>query len=164
MESSVKAVFVQRKVNGGCCVRKGIIRPLVICIFQKDNSILVSEGYDPIKGKFYRPIGGGIEFGERSSEALIREVSEEIDAAIYNLQFLGTIENIFTFNGDTGHEIVQVYDASFINTSIYTKDCFEGKEDDGTSFKVMWKSIAEIQNEQLRLVPEGLLDLIKTMP
>lgn len=40
-------------------MRKVIIRPLVICIFQKDNSILVAEGYDPIEDKFHRPIGGG---------------------------------------------------------------------------------------------------------
>ncbi|MEK3765992.1 hypothetical protein [Solibacillus sp. FSL K6-4121] len=27
-------------------MKKGIIRALVICIFQKDDSILVAEGYD----------------------------------------------------------------------------------------------------------------------
>lgn len=58
-------------------MRKGIIQPLVICIFQKDDSILVAEGYDPVKKDyFYRPIGGGIEYGEKSSDALIREVDE----------------------------------------------------------------------------------------
>lgn len=143
-------------------MRKGIIRPLVICIFQKDHSILVSEGYDSIKGDYYyRPIGGGIEFGEKGSEALIREVDEEIEAAISNLQYLGTIENIFTFEGNTGHEIVQVYDAAFVDTSYYNKGSFVGKEDNGKTFKVMWKSLTDFQNGQLRLVPETLLELIK---
>lgn len=52
-------------------MRKGIIRPLVICPFQKNSRILVAEGFDESKGNFfYRPIGGGIEFGESSSAAL----------------------------------------------------------------------------------------------
>ena len=60
-------------------MKKGIIRALVICIFQKDDSILVAEGYDPVKGEnFYRPIGGGIEYGEKSTEALMREVREKL--------------------------------------------------------------------------------------
>ncbi|UOK56723.1 hypothetical protein MGI18_18195 [Bacillus sp. OVS6] len=51
-------------------MRKGIIRPLVICPFQKNSRILVAEGFDESKGIFYRPIGGGIEFGGSSSAAL----------------------------------------------------------------------------------------------
>lgn len=143
-------------------MKKGIIRPLVICIFQKDDSILVAEGYDSVKGEYYyRPIGGGIEYGEKSAEALIREVQEEIETDIFNLKYLGTVENIFTFNGEVGHEIVQVYDASFVDISFYTEDLFEGKEDDGKIFKIMRLPISKFQNGELRLVPDGLLDLIK---
>ncbi|MFC0417778.1 NUDIX hydrolase [Cytobacillus solani] len=143
-------------------MKKGIIRPLVICIFQKDDSILVAEGYDSVKGDYYyRPIGGGIEYGEKSAEALIREVQEEIETDIFNLKYLGTLENIFTFNGEVGHEIVQVYDASFVDFSFYTEDLFEGKEDDGKIFKIMRLPISKFQNGELRLVPDGLLDLIK---
>ena len=142
-------------------MKKGIIRPLVICIFQNDESILVAEGYDPVKGDYYyRPIGGEIEYGEKSAEALIREVREEIEADIFNLKYLGTVENIFTFSGELGHEIVQVYDASFIDTSFYTEELFEGKEDDGKIFKIKRLPIRKFQNGELRLVPEGLLDLI----
>ena len=143
-------------------MKKGIIRALVICIFQKDDSILVAEGYDPVKGEyFYRPIGGGIEYGEKSAEALIREIREEIDTEIFNLNYLGTVENIFTFNGEVGHEIVQVYDADFVDSIFYTEALFEGKEDDGNIFKIMRLPISRFQNGELRLVPEGLLDLIK---
>ena len=143
-------------------MKKGIIRALVICIFQKDDSILVAEGYDPVKGEyFYRPIGGGIEYGEKSAEALIREVREEIDTEISNLTYIGTVENIFTFNGEVGHEIVQVYDADFVDSIFYTEALFEGKEDDGSIFKIMRLPISRFQNGELRLVPEGLLNLIK---
>ncbi|MCA9941424.1 MAG: NUDIX domain-containing protein, partial [Anaerolineales bacterium] len=57
------------------------IRPLVICLFRHKNHILVMEGYDPVKQQtFYRPLGGGIEFGEHSAIALRRELREELGA------------------------------------------------------------------------------------
>ncbi|WP_237582612.1 NUDIX hydrolase [Pontibacillus yanchengensis] len=134
---------------------------MAICIFQYDEKILVAEGYDNVKGDyFYRPVGGGIEYGEKSSDTLKREVREEISAEITDIEFLGTIENIFTFNGEVGHEIVQVYDASFEDFSFYSVDSFEGIEDNGETFKVFWKPKQSFQNNQLRLVPEALLELI----
>ena len=85
------------------------IRALAICIFSHNGKILVFEGYDPLKDEiFYRPLGGGIEFGERSEEAIHRETMEEIDAEVKDLVYLGALENIFVFNGEPGHEIVQV--------------------------------------------------------
>lgn len=74
---------------------------------------------------------------------------------------MGTVENIFTFNGEIGHEIVQVYDAAFVDISFYTEELFEGNEDDGKIFKIMRLPISKFQNGELQLVPEGLLDLIK---
>jgi 8-oxo-dGTP pyrophosphatase MutT (NUDIX family) len=142
-------------------MKKGIIRPLVICLFKNNGSILVAEGYDSVKGEnYYRPIGGGIEYGELSTDALIREVKEEIGADIYNLKFLGTVENIFTYNGDIGHEIVMIYDATFVDTSFYRTNSFEGKEDDGTIFKLIWYPLSEFKKGKLRLVPENLLELV----
>ncbi|ASK63814.1 DNA mismatch repair protein MutT [Virgibacillus phasianinus] len=142
-------------------MRKGIIRPLVICIFQKDNSILVAEGYDSVKKNyFYRPIGGGIEFGETSSAALAREIEEEVGAAIDHLEYIGTVENLFKFNGETGHEIVFVYDAKFVDTGLYEKGSFIGKEDNGATYKAMWKPLTEFGKGKLRLVPDALLNLI----
>lgn len=89
-----------------------------ICLFRNDDLILVAEGFDEVKGEFYyRPIGGKIEFGETSAQAIQREVLEEIEANIHNLNYIGTIENIFTYNGDLGHEVVFVYDAEFVDKS-----------------------------------------------
>lgn len=146
---------------GVFCVRKGVIRPIVICVFRKNDSILVAEGVDPGTGNYYyRPVGGGIEYGERSSDALIREMKEELDAEICNLHLLGTIENIFTFNGDLGHEMVQVYDAEFVDHWFYDQSSFIGKEDNGSEFKVMWKSLTDFQQGKLRLVPDELIQLL----
>jgi len=142
-------------------MRKGQIRAIAICVFRKGDSILVSEGFDEVKGNhYYRPIGGGIEYGETSSQAIKREVQEEIGANIKNLNYLGTIENIFTYNGDLGHEVVFVYDAEFIEKSFYEKPSFFGQEDNGVIFKLLWKPISEFTNNKLVLVPDGLVDLL----
>ena len=59
--------------------KKKRIRPLAICIFRNRDRILVAEGYDSVKDEyFYRPLGGGIEFGESSVETICRELREEI--------------------------------------------------------------------------------------
>lgn len=132
-----------------------------ICLFRNYDLILVAEGFDEVKGEFYyRPIGGKIEFGETSAEAIQREVREEIEANIQNLNYIGTIENIFTYNGDLGHEVVFVYDAEFVDKSFYANPSFFGKEDNGSTFKLLWKAISDFTNNKITLVPNGLLDLL----
>ncbi|MGE5426110.1 MAG: NUDIX hydrolase [Bacillota bacterium] len=82
------------------------IRGLSLGIIRKGNKILVSPGYDKSKGEsFYRPLGGGIEFGETSEEALKREFMEEISAELKDCRLITVVENIFTYEERKGHEI-----------------------------------------------------------
>jgi 8-oxo-dGTP pyrophosphatase MutT (NUDIX family) len=137
------------------------IRPIAICLFSHDGRILVAEGLDPVKGeKFYRPIGGAIEFGERGAETLIREVQEELKAEISSLRYLGAVENIFTYNGQRGHEIVLVYDGSFVDPSLYERVEIEGREHDGSSFRAVWRSISQIRGEGKPIYPSGLAEML----
>lgn len=139
------------------------IRPLAICIFSHGNKILVSEERDPAKGEiFYRPLGGGIEFGEHSTDTIHRELIEEIEAKVKDLVYLGTIENIFTFNGIPGHEIVQVYDGALVESRLYEQAVISGYEADANlSMKVVWKSMDEFGPGKSILYPEGLLGLLR---
>lgn len=90
--------------------RSNSIRPIVLGLTKKDNKILVGQGYDKVKNKtFYRALGGGIEFTETSKDAIIREFKEEINADIIVHNLLGVSENIFTYKGNYGHEIVFTY-------------------------------------------------------
>ena len=74
-----------------------------------DNKILlIKKSGGPYDGKLDLP-GGTIEFCERPEDALKREFKEEIGADITVKDFLGLEENIFTFNGKTGHELIFVY-------------------------------------------------------
>ncbi len=118
------------------------------------------EGYDPLKKQtFYRPLGGSIEFGERAQDALKRELMEEANAEITNVRYLGTLENIFTYNGEMGHEIVLVYEAEFVDRTFYEHEWLECHEDSGIPFKAVWKSLDEFGVEG-PLYPDSLPDLL----
>jgi len=122
----------------------------------------VAEGYDPLKKQtFYRPLGGGIEFGERSEETIHRELMEEIGAEVSDLKYLGTLENIFVFDGIPGHEIVQVYDGVLQDSGLYEQAVIVGREADiAESFKATWKGLDEFGAGRSILYPDGLLELL----
>lgn len=139
------------------------IRPVSICLFRNSNKILVSECFDSVKQDYFcRPLGGGIEFGESSEEAMLREISEEIGTDVENLNLIKVIENIFTYEGKQWHEVVFVYDAEFIDKSWYEKEkltCYESSIN--TKFPAKWMSLAEIEKQNIRLVPPCLASLLK---
>ena len=137
------------------------IRAIIICIIRKGDSIFVFEGYDHVKDQtFYRPLGGGIDFGESSSKALQREFKEEINAELINLCYMQTLENIFTCYGKTGHEVVIIYEGEFADKSLYSKNIVVGREDNGDAFKALWMPIADFQDGKFPLYPDGLLELL----
>ena len=138
------------------------IRPLAICIFSHNGKILVFEGYDPSKDEtFYRPLGGGIEFGERSIDTIQRELMEEIGAEVKDLVYLGALENIFTFDGTPGHEIVQVYDGSLVDPGLYERDVISGHEPgENLPMKVTWKRLDEFGPGKSILYPDGLREML----
>lgn len=137
------------------------IRTIVLGIFQHNGRLLVFEGHDPIRGvAFYRPLGGGVEFGEYGPQALAREIREELDAEVTGVRYLGMIQNIFTHAGEQGHEIVLLYEARFIDPACYGPDAFAHAQDNGTPITVSWKPLADFEAGAF-LVPIELLELLR---
>lgn len=131
------------------------IRPIALGIIRRGNKILVSEGHDKVKNTvFYRSLGGGIEFLEKSTEALKREFKEEINADITVGKLLGVDENIFFYNGKSAHELVFFYEAT-----IKDKDYKEKYHivDDNCESDAMWVDIDKFKNNELTLYPEQAL-------
>jgi len=144
--------------------KKKRIRPLAICIFRHHDRVLVAEGYDPVKGEhFFRPLGGGIEFGESSRETICRELMEEINVEVEedSLRYLGAVENIFTFSGSPGHEIVLIYDGALKETRLYDQAVIQGKEANGEEIRAVWKHIDEFGEGKSILYPTGLLEMLR---
>ncbi|KKS69073.1 hypothetical protein A3A14_02555 [Candidatus Daviesbacteria bacterium RIFCSPLOWO2_01_FULL_43_38] len=138
----------------------GIIRPLALCIIKDKDRILVMDGYDPKKDKyFYRLLGGGIEFGERGEEALKREFQEELGTGLENIKFITTLENIFTFDGKQGHEIVMVFKADLANKELYSKDYME-IIDSKDNHKALWQKISDFKEKRSILYPDNILEYI----
>ncbi len=142
-------------------MRPNVIRPLAICIFRKDDAIFVFEGHRPDSGeRYYRPLGGGIEYGESGRQTVIRELREEIGAEIADLRYLDTLENIFTYAGDLGHEIAVVYEARFADPTFYERDGVDVTDDGNEELKAYWKSLDLFRRGDAPLYPNGLLDLL----
>lgn len=137
------------------------IRVIAICVFRNGNKILAFEGYDAIKQQSYhRPLGGTVEFGERSDQAVIREIKEEINADVTDLRYLGTIENIFVYEGNKGHELVQVYDGRFVDESLYDKAIIQGVEK-RSPFRAVWVDLEKTGNGYPPLYPTDLVGLLE---
>ncbi len=137
------------------------IRPLVIGVFHHAGRILVEAIDDPYDGvRCYRPLGGEIEFGEHSQDALIREMREEIGAEITALRLLGVLENRFVVDGQRHHEIVLVYHAAFVDPALYNRPLIEG-HDGHVAIRAEWKHLDEFIPGHPPLVPDGLLDLLR---
>lgn len=139
------------------------IRPLALCVFRHNGRILVFEGHQRASDDvFYRPLGGGIDFAEYAQNALIREMREELGAEIANPRLLSVLENIFTVDGQTGHEVVFLFDAEFVDRSMYARDCMD-VDDDPTGaqiVKALWKPLSDFGPGRPPLYPNGLLELL----
>jgi len=126
------------------------IRALALAIIKNDqNQILVSPGYDKVKNEhFFRLLGGGIDLGEYSLEALKREFKEELNADLTNCCLLGVLENIFTFDGLIGHEICSIYAADFADLKMYEQSEFKilDSKDAGAA---IWLDAKEIKNSRI---------------
>jgi ADP-ribose pyrophosphatase YjhB (NUDIX family) len=152
---------------------KGHVRPIALAVIKRERppgpqnaeqAILVFEGHDPHKDEvFYRPLGGTIEFGERSEQTVRRELHEEVGLELQNVHYLATVENIFVYRGRTGHEIVMLYSARLANDSsqAYEQDEFQGVEDNGQPFTARWMPLSRFGPHGPPLYPTGLLALLQ---
>ncbi|WP_433301115.1 NUDIX hydrolase [Actinoplanes sp. CA-030573] len=136
------------------------IRPIALAVPRRGDDLLVFEYYDPTKDQtFYRPLGGGIEFGETAATAVARELREELGAELADIERLGVLENIFHGMGRDGHEIAFIFGCRLTDSSFYERDVVgEVLDDAGT--KVLWRPLSGF-GAGSPLYPDGLADLLR---
>ncbi|MFV0289632.1 MAG: NUDIX domain-containing protein [Mangrovibacterium sp.] len=79
-------------------------------IFNESNQILLTRrAFEPEKGKLDLP-GGFVEFHESATNALARELKEELGVEVHEMQYFDSFPNQYSFSGLTIHTL----DATFI--------------------------------------------------
>ncbi|MDE2767801.1 MAG: NUDIX domain-containing protein [Chloroflexota bacterium] len=134
------------------------IRPVALAVIRDGSRLLVREYRTGRGGRYYRPLGGAIYFGERGADAVRREIREEIGEEILGVRHLGTLENIFEREGQAAHWIVLLFEAEFVDRSRYANERIEGVEGDGERIEARWIDVCQPLGGPL--YPEGLLELL----
>lgn len=139
------------------------IWPLALALLRNTKGqLLLHKSYDSSKKEtFYRPLGGGIEFHETGRVAIEREIDEELGLKISVKNLVATFENIFTYEGKRGHEIVMLFDAEFSNLKDYERNEIDIVESGRVIAKAVWRSVEEIRSEGAKLYPLGIDETIK---
>lgn len=140
------------------------IRVLALGLIRDGERLFLSQGYDSVKQQtFYRALGGGVEFGETSYAALQREFQEEIRAELTNIRYLGCLENLFVYNAQPGHEIIQLYQCDFADPTFYQLEQLVVTEGHSQE-TALWVEINHFTSGKLRLVPERCLEYVLKSP
>jgi 8-oxo-dGTP pyrophosphatase MutT (NUDIX family) len=143
-----------------CVLALGLIRDGEYAKRTLRERLFISQGYDKFTQQtFYRALGGGIDFGETSLEALKREFQEEIQAELTNIRYLGCLENIFIYNGQPGHEIIQLYECDFVYPNFYQLEKIEFAEGERQK-TALWVEISRFKSGELKLVPEQIFEFL----
>jgi ADP-ribose pyrophosphatase YjhB (NUDIX family) len=136
-----------------------VTRPCAFVFLRSGSRVLVSEMLDQVEGGvFYRPPGGGIEFGETSEEAARRELREEFGLDANDLRLLGVLENIFDEHGAPYHEICFIYEAWIAATDL---DRLDGeKVMDNVDEVARVFDLVRLVDLRAPLYPDGVRDLM----
>lgn len=108
---------------------------------------------------FHRPLGGSVEVGEQAAAAVVREIAEELDATLVEPELLGVLENIFTINGETGHEVVFAYAGRLLEPGIVPPQGRTFWDVDEEVF-AEWRPVTGLPG--VPLFPTGMDELVRT--
>ncbi|WP_435154580.1 NUDIX hydrolase [Haladaptatus sp. DFWS20] len=128
-------------------------------LVRRDDELLVARGTKlGADEPFYYPLGGGVEFGEHSEDALRREFDEELGVSLENVAYYETYEDEFTSEGERHHEIWRVYEAEIVESWPYERDEFSGYEaEHDEEIDCFWKQPTDFSDGGETVYPEAML-------
>jgi ADP-ribose pyrophosphatase YjhB (NUDIX family) len=143
---------------------EGRIRAVALAIFvrPRDGAVLAVRFPEPDR-VFYRPPGGGVEFGELSKEAACREAVEELGHPVHADHLLGVVENHFEHNGKRGHEIIFNWLLRFEDESLYEYAELPVEEMNGSTYVAHWVQPTDLAAQGIPLFPIELIPLLEAL-
>lgn len=129
-----------------------------IGLHWRNGCLLAAEVHDG-EGRVagVRPLGGSVEFGETSDVALQREFREELGVDVEILSGPLVMENLYVFEGESGHEIMFVFEVRFVSDDYRDHDVIRFQESDGTFGIARWYDPQKLDVDGYpNLYPKGL--------
>ena len=126
------------------------------CIIKHNNKILVHRN---INKDHYCLIGGRVEIGESSEDAIKREVQEELGKEIQIDCYISTVENFFKMKDSKYHEYMFIYQAEFKEEKDkLIEDTLQNME--GKDFlRYEWLDLNKIDN--YTILPKVIKEILK---
>lgn len=135
------------------------VRPVAIGLLRDGGRLLVAEVLqDDGAVKGWRPLGGGIEFGETAEAALKREFREELGVEAEITGSPTIFENLYEHAGHTGHEIIFAFPVAVADPAVTLRDRFQIDEN-GQSIWVEWVAVERFEQGEV-LLPLALGPLL----
>lgn len=97
-------------------------------------------------------MGGHVDFQITAKAAIRREILEEINSDVIDLELAAIIENIFTYQGKPGHEIDYLYTGNLTRADLYEQNPIPIQEE-GDFQTAEWIPIEQISSGQIPLYP-----------
>ncbi len=110
---------------------------------------------------YYRPAGGGIEYGETSRAAVHREVREELGVEVESHRLLTVAENIYRNERDqVAHQIMFLWEVSFVDPSLYERQIFIVNDTNPPPLEAHWVSPVDLARRGIHLFPAALREAL----
>jgi 8-oxo-dGTP pyrophosphatase MutT (NUDIX family) len=130
------------------------IRVIAVGLPVREGRVLALESVEEATGqRFLRAIGGGVEFGETAAQAVRREFVEELGIEPDEVELISVTENLFSYEGEPGHEIAFIFAARGFALEEIPLDATLFVLDEGSPIR--WHEISDIDPMDFPLYPEG---------
>ncbi len=140
--------------------RPAHIRPTALVVLRRAAEIMLIRSTDSSGEPFLRLLGGGIEPGEQSVQAAVREIREEVGATLVNPRLLGVVENLFRTGSDASvHELCFVVTGDLAEAG-FSEPGWSGLVRD-TGQPLAWLPWTHLRAGSTPFHPAGVLDLIE---
>lgn len=116
--------FVENNFKSKKCLDCGFVyyfnpcsSTIALIINDKNELLVATRAHEPAKGTFDLP-GGFVDMDETGEEAVAREVKEETNLDVNELQYLFSIPNRYLYSGFEVHTLDLVYKCSVQNINL----------------------------------------------